>query len=78
MKKNFKFPFFVAEISANHNGSYENAKKLIKLAKVNGADAVKLQTFKPSTMTLKSSKKYFQIKTGIWKNGKFWWVYRWR
>jgi len=76
MKKNFKFPFFVAEISANHNGSYENAKKLIKLAKVNGADAVKLQTFKPSTMTLKSSKKYFQIKTGIWKNNNLWNLYK--
>ena len=33
MSKKFTFPFFVAEISANHNGSYTRAKKLIKLAK---------------------------------------------
>ena len=57
MSKKFTFPFFVAEISANHNGSYTRAKKLIKLAKESGADAVKLQTFKPETMTLNSNKK---------------------
>ena len=51
MSKKFIFPFFVAEISANHNGNFSNAKKLIKLAKQSGADAVKLQTFKPDTMT---------------------------
>jgi N-acetylneuraminate synthase len=31
-------PFFIAEISANHNGSLEKAKKLIKVAKKYGAD----------------------------------------
>ena len=76
MKKNFEFPFFVAEISANHNGSYNSAKKLIKLAKKIGANAVKLQTFKPSTMTLKSSKKYFQINKGIWKGNSLWDLYQ--
>ena len=46
-------PFFVAEISANHNGSIKNAKKLIKAAKIYGADAVKLQTYTPNSMTVK-------------------------
>lgn len=57
----------IAEISANHNGSLINAKKLIKSAKANSADAVKLQTFDPLGMTLDSKKKYFKIKTGLWK-----------
>ena len=53
----FKKPYFIAEISANHNGSIYKAKKLIMLAKKNGADAVKLQTYTPDTMTPKSKKK---------------------
>ena len=48
-----KIPFFIAEISANHCGSINRAKKLIKLAKDSGADAVKLQTYTPDMMTLK-------------------------
>ena len=47
-----KNPFFIAELSANHNGSLKNAKKLIDHAKKYGADAVKLQTYTPDTMTL--------------------------
>jgi N-acetylneuraminate synthase len=45
-------PRFVAEISANHLGSLSRAHKLIDLAYQCGADAVKLQTYKPETMTL--------------------------
>ncbi len=71
----FNKPFFVAEISANHKGSIINAKKLIKIAKDNGADAVKLQTYKPSTMTVKSKKKYFQINSGLWKGQSLWNLY---
>ena len=63
-----KKPYFIAEISANHNGSLKNAKKLISLAKKNGADAVKLQTYKPDTMTLNFRNKYFRINKGLWKN----------
>lgn len=64
-----KLPFFVAEISANHNHSLSHAKKLIKIAKKYGADAVKLQTYTPDTMTIKSNKPDFKIKGGLW-NGK--------
>ena len=59
---NSKKPYFIAEISANHNGSLTNAKKLISDAKKYGADYVKLQTYTPHTMTLKSNKKYFKIR----------------
>ena len=57
-----KKPWFIAEISANHYGNINLAKKLIKCAKINGADAVKLQTYTADTMTIKSSKHYFKIK----------------
>ena len=59
---NEKKPILIAEISSNHNGSLNKAKKLIKCAKDNGADSVKLQTYTANTMTLKSNKKYFKIK----------------
>ena len=71
-----KKPFFVAEISSNHNGVFENAKKLIIAAKNGGADAVKLQTYTPKTMTVNSSKKYFLIKEGLWKGYKLWDLYK--
>ena len=67
-----KAPFFVAEISANHIGSLLHAKKLIKIAKKYGADAVKLQTYSPNTMTIKSKKSDFKIRGGLW-NGKTLW-----
>jgi pseudaminic acid synthase len=70
-----KKPFIIAEISANHNGSLSLAKKLILSAKKNGADAVKIQSYIPSSMTINSKKKDFLIKKGIWKNQKLWNLY---
>ena len=67
--------FFIAEISANHCGNFKLAKKLIKCAHVNGADAVKLQTYTADTMTIKSNKKYFKIKQGLWKGYTLWDLY---
>ena len=52
-------PFLIAEISANHCGNFSLAKKLIKCAKDNGADAAKLQTYTADTMTIKSSSEIF-------------------
>ena len=67
--------FLIAEISANHCGNFKLAKKLIKCAKTNGANAVKLQTFTPDTMTINSNKKYFKIKQGLWKGYNLWDLY---
>ena len=69
MKKNV---FFIAEISANHCGNLNHAIKLIKKAKIYGADAVKIQTYTADSMTLNSKKKYFKINNGLWK-GKYLW-----
>lgn len=62
-------PFVIAEMSANHNGSIDNAFKIIKAAKMAGADAVKLQTYRPDTITLDRDSEEFQIHGGLW-NGK--------
>lgn len=70
-----KLPYFIAEISANHKGSILHAKKLIKLAKDSGADAVKLQTYSPSSMTLDSRKKFFKIDKKKWGSNFLWDLY---
>ncbi len=69
-------PIVIAEISANHNGSLQNAKKLIYHAKKYGANLVKFQTYEPETMTLNCNRKEFIIKKGIWKNKKLWDLYK--
>jgi pseudaminic acid synthase len=71
-----KTPLFIAEISANHNGSLAQAKRLIKTAKKYGADVVKLQTYTPDTMTIKSNKKDFRIKGGLWNGYTLWDLYK--
>ena len=77
MKSSFfsKTPFFVGDISANHCGSLNHAKKLIIQAKKNGIDAVKLQTYKPESLTLKSKKSFFKISKGLWKGQNLWELY---
>ncbi len=59
-------------MSANHCGNLNHALKLIQTAKINGADAVKIQTYTAESMTLNLKKKYFKINKGIWK-GKYLW-----
>ena len=68
-------PFIIAEMSANHNGSIERAIELIKLAKDCGADAVKLQTYKPDTITLDSSDPEFVINDGLWSGKSLYELY---
>lgn len=59
--------FIVAELSANHNQDFERAKESIKAAKLAGADAIKLQTYTPHTMTIDSQQEWFQIPSNsIW------------
>jgi pseudaminic acid synthase len=70
-----KKPFIIAELSANHNGSIIKAKKLIRIAKEAGADAVKLQTFTPSLITSNSNNKFFKISKGLWKGYNLWSLY---
>jgi pseudaminic acid synthase len=62
--------FIVAELSANHNGSLDNAVRTIVEAKKAGADAIKLQTYTADTLTLDCDNEYFQIKSGSLWDGK--------
>lgn len=59
-------PYVIAELSANHNGKLETALKIIEEAAKAGADAVKLQTYRPDTITLDSDADEFKIKGGLW------------
>lgn len=59
--------YIVAELSANHHQDFKQAVQLIEVAKESGADAVKLQTYTPDTITVSSSRKEFRIGGGtIW------------
>ena len=59
-------PYIIAELSANHGGSINAAKQSIKVAKESGASAVKIQSYTPDTMTIKSDKADFMITEGLW------------
>jgi len=59
-------PYLIAELSANHNGKLETALRIIEEAKKAGADAVKLQTYRPDTITLNCHSEDFKIKGGLW------------
>jgi pseudaminic acid synthase len=67
--------FIVAEMSANHNQSFDEAVRILHAAKDCGADAIKLQTYTADTMTIDSDKDYFRIKGTIWKGQRLYDLY---
>lgn len=68
--------YIIAELSANHNHDFDQAVALIKAAKDAGADAVKLQTYTPDTMTLDCDNEYFRIGKGtIWEGKNLYSLY---
>ncbi len=59
--------YIIAELSANHNQSLEHAIAVLHAARGAGADAIKLQTYTPTTITLQSDKAYFRVSGGsLW------------
>ena len=68
--------FIVAEMSANHNQSYDRAVELVETAADCGVDAVKLQTYTADTMTIDCDRDYFQIKNGQWKGQSLYRLYQ--
>lgn len=69
-------PYVIAEISANHNGQYNLAQRLINAAKKAGADAVKLQTYTPDTITIDCQSEDFIIRGGLWDKKKLFELYK--
>lgn len=62
--------YIVAEMSANHGQDFEQAVKILKAAKAAGADAIKLQTYLPNTLTLDADTDYFRIDKGTMWEGR--------
>src|SRR5690554_1530983 len=62
--------FIIAELSANHNGNLDVAIETIRAAKRAGADAIKLQTYTPDTLTIDCDNKHFKIEGGTLWDGK--------
>ncbi len=69
-------PYIIAELSANHGRSINNAKQAIRSAKKCGANAVKIQTYTPDTMTIASNKPAFKIKDGLWQGRALYDLYK--
>lgn len=68
--------FIVAEMSANHNQDYGRAEAIVYAAKEAGADAVKLQTYRPDTMTIDSGRTEFLVRGGLWDGERLYDLYK--
>lgn len=69
--------YIIAELSANHGGSLDHACQTIHAMHQAGADAVKLQTYTPDTMTINSTRSEFMIGSGtIWEGRNLYDLYR--
>jgi pseudaminic acid synthase len=62
--------YIVAEMSANHNHDFEQAVQILSAAREAGADAVKLQTYTPDTMTIRSQVEHFRVGGGTLWDGR--------
>lgn len=80
MSPSFSFsndkPLIVAELSGNHNGSYDREVELMELAHECGADAVKIQTYTEDSLTLDSQRPEFKLKWGLWGGQTYYELYK--
>lgn len=67
--------YIIAEMSANHAGSFERAKEIIYAAKESGADCIKIQTYTADTLTIDCDNEYFHIDNGTWAGENLYHLY---
>ena len=68
--------YIVAEMSANHNNSFEHAENIVRAAANAGADAIKVQTYSADTMTLNCDREEFKVSGGtLWDGRRFYDLY---
>ena len=67
--------YIIAEMSANHNQDFAQAVDIIKAAKASGADAIKLQTYTPDTLTIDCDNEYFRIQGTLWEGRNLYALY---
>ncbi|ACN16732.1 NeuB [Desulforapulum autotrophicum HRM2] len=68
--------YIIAEMSANHNQNFDKAVNIIKAAERTGADAIKLQTYTPDTLTIDCDRDEFKIKGSLWKGKNLYNLYK--
>ncbi len=67
--------YVIAEMSANHGGSLENALKIVREVAKTGADCLKIQTYTADSLTIDCDNEYFKIKGGLWDGYKLYDLY---
>lgn len=70
-------PFIIAEMSGNHDGSLDKALDIVRMVAASGAQALKLQTYKPETITIQSDAPDFRLSQGheLWGGRTLWDLY---
>ncbi|MBU0972249.1 MAG: pseudaminic acid synthase [Proteobacteria bacterium] len=69
-------PYIIAEMSNNHMGSVDRAKKIMLAARRAGADAVKIATYDADALTIDCTKTDFMIRTPLWKGRTYYQLYK--